>query len=361
MGFIDYVLENYILIFEVSGLFLISLISTHLNDTTKRMTRIAAVLLLIVSIATYVELWTQSFEKLSLARPMLTALKYSLYPIVMILCMQIISPISKENKILFAILTIPATLSIPFYFTSQWTHIVCYFSNDNKYFGGPLRYLPYVIEAFYIIVFSIQNVKYLKNNTSKSKLVVIFILSTSVLGVILYFIFSHNQDYSPIYATALLLYYTFTYIYKSGTDSLTGLKNRQNFYQDAKHIASKKGAVVSIDMNDLKYFNDTYGHLKGDEALKTVAEILAKECGEHGIAYRIGGDEFEILYTNVTEKDVVSNINHMKECLKKTSYSCAFGYSLIENKSFHDALYDADQAMYFEKKKTKVDKHINAK
>ena len=122
-----------------------------------------------------------------------------------------------------------------------------------------------------------------------------------------------------------------------------------------KHNFSKHGAIVSVDMNDLKVINDTYGHLSGDEALKAVANILANECGNHATAYRIGGDEFEILYNNVSEKDVINNINHMKECLNNTPYKCAFGYAMREDKSIHDTLLEADNNMYAEKKKMKIE------
>lgn len=356
MGIGNYFLENFILLFELVGLLLLSFISAHLNRSTKNMTRIAILVILLESIATYVELWTQSFETLSLARPMLTALKYSLYPIVLILCMQIISPIAKKHRLIFSLLVLPSILSIPFYFTSQWTYIIFYFLNNNSYIGGPLKYWPYFVTFFYVIVFMVQNAIYLKNLNYRNKIIIFFISIASVVGVIVYLIFKENVDYTIILATALLLYYTFTYIYRAGTDTLTGLYNRQSFYQDMKINVPKKEAIVSIDMNDLKFYNDNFGHSKGDEALMAVGHILENECGEHGRAYRIGGDEFVILYTNVVEKDVVYKISHMKDCISKTEYSCAFGYAMKNNNSAHDTLLMADASMYEDKKKMKKEK-----
>ena len=121
MGILDYITQNFVLIFELVGLLFLSFISVHINGETKKITRVTILVLFLESLATYIELWTQSFETLSIARPLLTSVKYALYPIALILCMQIISPISKDNKVKFSIIAIPATISIPFYLTSQWT------------------------------------------------------------------------------------------------------------------------------------------------------------------------------------------------------------------------------------------------
>ena len=355
MGILDYITQNFVLIFELVGLLFLSFISVHINGETKKITRVTILVLFLESLATYIELWTQSFETLSIARPLLTSVKYALYPIALILCMQIISPISKDNKVKFSIIAIPATISIPFYLTSQWTWIIFFYNDLNYYCGGPLKLWPYVVFAFYLIVFIVQNILYLKNLDNKSKLVVLFILLGPLVGVGLYFATVQNADYSPIFASTIVLYYTFTYIYRAGIDTLTGLYNRQSFYQDMKHL-TKKAAIVSIDMNELKYYNDTFGHYKGDEALKAVSEVLISGCKEHGKAYRVGGDEFVIIYNNLSESEVIKNVEDMKNVLSQTEYSCAFGYAMKEEKTAHDTLIEADEAMYKDKKNMKKER-----
>ena len=353
-GFSDYILNNYVLMFEVFGLLLLSIISVHISHESKQMTRIAVILLLIESIVSYIERWTQTFETLSLARVFLTAAKYSLYPIILLLIMQIVSPISKRNKIRFSLITLPASISIPFYFTTQWSHIICYFDDwNNSYHGGPLKYWPYVIFGFYIVVFLIQNILYLKNFDHRNRIIVLYILIGSVVGVLIYLFLDTNMDYSPLFAAAILLYYIFTYIYKSRTDTLTELYNRQCFFQDLKSNIVKKKAIISIDMNNLKELNDNHGHLAGDEALRSISNILKKYCGAHGKAYRIGGDEFEIIYSQATEEEIKKNIENMKEELSKTAYSCAFGYAMREAESIYDTIARADERMYEDKKNIK--------
>lgn len=81
-------------------------------------------------------------------------------------------------------------------------------------------------------------------------------------------------------------------------DSLTGILNRRGFdklLQDKYAMYKKKGtnfALFSIDMDNLKVINDTYGHAKGDEALQTVAKALSSVMKEGDFCARVGGDEF---------------------------------------------------------------------
>lgn len=74
-------------------------------------------------------------------------------------------------------------------------------------------------------------------------------------------------------------------------DALTGALNRSHYERDmAGEIFN--GGVAIIDMDDLKLFNDLYGHGAGDAALRTIAEVVHSVVGERGSLVRYGGDEF---------------------------------------------------------------------
>lgn len=83
-------------------------------------------------------------------------------------------------------------------------------------------------------------------------------------------------------------------------DSLTNLYNRRGFEQfsTTKLIqANRKGIssmILGIDMDNLKYINDAYGHAQGDVALKTIALAIQNACMNDEICARIGGDEYEV-------------------------------------------------------------------
>lgn len=82
-------------------------------------------------------------------------------------------------------------------------------------------------------------------------------------------------------------------------DPLTGIYNRRGFERKLPEIcdiSQKMGvklAVVSIDMDGLKYINDHFGHLTGDKSLVSFAHCLCGALHEHEFCARMGGDEFE--------------------------------------------------------------------
>ncbi|MDR1747729.1 MAG: sensor domain-containing diguanylate cyclase, partial [Spirochaetaceae bacterium] len=93
-------------------------------------------------------------------------------------------------------------------------------------------------------------------------------------------------------------------------DPLTGIYNRRFFdetMQRVIHSLSRSGGVLSLMMIDIDYFkryNDTYGHIKGDDCLKTVAKMLRDSVirAEDFIA-RYGGEEFVVVLPNTDEAE----------------------------------------------------------
>ena len=87
----------------------------------------------------------------------------------------------------------------------------------------------------------------------------------------------------------------------AGTDELTQLANRRTFTaagtrELARARRSKRPlAVALIDVDDLKWVNDTFGHAAGDEVLRAVAEMLRTQTRGIDLAARYGGDEFALL------------------------------------------------------------------
>lgn len=85
-------------------------------------------------------------------------------------------------------------------------------------------------------------------------------------------------------------------------DGLTKLLNRWGFdvimATAGEDTSLKKAALIAIDLNNFKSFNDIYGHDNGDVLLRTFAEELVKLVGKGGTVARNGGDEFQILLEN---------------------------------------------------------------
>ena len=89
-------------------------------------------------------------------------------------------------------------------------------------------------------------------------------------------------------------------------DDLTGLKNRRYIWEFSRQIiehAKKENGRVTLlvfDIDDLKHYNDLYGHLAGDEVLKQAAVLMQRCCRGHDVVGRIGGDEFAVVFWDST-------------------------------------------------------------
>lgn len=98
------------------------------------------------------------------------------------------------------------------------------------------------------------------------------------------------------------------------TDALTGLSNRYALDKELDHLP-KEGSLTFIDLDRLKYYNDQYGHARGDELLCHFARKMTEAIGDKATIYRVGGDEFAITcrkgnvsYLEQLLRDVVTSI-----------------------------------------------------
>lgn len=92
------------------------------------------------------------------------------------------------------------------------------------------------------------------------------------------------------------------------TDMLTGLYNKMTFKQLAEDtLSGGTHALIIVDIDDFKNVNDTYGHLFGDEVIRTVASAVRDGFRSTDITGRIGGDEFAVLARDALEENVIQN------------------------------------------------------
>lgn len=113
-------------------------------------------------------------------------------------------------------------------------------------------------------------------------------------------------------------------------DELTGLRNRRGgnqLLEDELSRAKRAGAplaVIAIDVDCFKQYNDTYGHPSGDRVLQQVAEVLVSVTGRAGdVAVRMGGEEFLLLSPGTTEVEAMEIAGLVKQRLEAAAIAHA--------------------------------------
>ena len=150
----------------------------------------------------------------------------------------------------------------------------------------------------------------------------------------------------------------------SNVDPLTGLYNRRSLkenFSDHFNIAKRHGLLLGfiiLDIDFFKEFNDTYGHLEGDNALKKVASIfLAHMRRGSDSAYRLGGEEFGGLVVAENAEQIIAQANRLKDAIATEAIPHAttgilgvsIGVDIIEDfdgESFDTIYARADKALY---------------
>ena len=149
--------------------------------------------------------------------------------------------------------------------------------------------------------------------------------------------------------------------YLSLHDEMTGLYNRRYFENKLEELNNPTRynlSVILADINNLKVINDNQGHKKGDQYIKSAAELLKSETREKDIISRIGGDEFAIILPDTNKEESAQIMKRIKKKVKSHSekyFSIAFGsiYNSQKYNSLEEMINAADKKMYHNKKKIK--------
>ena len=151
--------------------------------------------------------------------------------------------------------------------------------------------------------------------------------------------------------------------YRANYDSLTQLPNRANFVEHLHEAITRDRrnngltALLFIDLDRFKTINDTLGHDYGDELIKQVADRIRRATRETDVVSRLGGDEFTVMLTNVSDEIHASIIaKHILARLSQpymldghevySSASIGITLSPIDGRDVNTLLKNADMAMY---------------
>ncbi len=157
---------------------------------------------------------------------------------------------------------------------------------------------------------------------------------------------------------------------RASFDALTSVYNRETIESainnEIELIAVRKTefAILFVDIDDFKFYNDQYSHATGDQVLRFTATTIKNAIGENGLAGRYGGDEFIICLKNSEENDPALIAEQILNTLKEgfdndagdhLSINVSIGIAIIRDNSkrVEEIIGQADDAMYKIKKNGK--------
>ncbi|MEN8160765.1 MAG: sensor domain-containing diguanylate cyclase, partial [Myxococcota bacterium] len=113
------------------------------------------------------------------------------------------------------------------------------------------------------------------------------------------------------------------------TDGLTGLFNKTNTYQRlqdmmyGESVQQPRLSVFLLDIDHFKKYNDTNGHLDGDELLKRMGALLRENSRENEVVGRYGGEEFLIVMPNSTKETALNVAERIRTLVESTPFDHA--------------------------------------
>lgn len=155
---------------------------------------------------------------------------------------------------------------------------------------------------------------------------------------------------------------------EASMDAMTKLWNRTSFEKDIDKPSprkAKKMGIIMFDLNNLKLFNDSYGHDMGDYYIKVCSEVIRDSFSKWGNVYRIGGDEFCGIAENLTveefekvKEEMESQIRQLRIPNYELHMEIASGFCIFDeglDKTLRDTMKRADSNMYERKQQMKLE------
>jgi diguanylate cyclase (GGDEF)-like protein len=148
-----------------------------------------------------------------------------------------------------------------------------------------------------------------------------------------------------------------TMAHQARHDNLTGLLGHRAFHESLEaEFEVPPFTLASVDIDDFKQINDSFGHPVGDEALRLVAEALRSAVREQDSVFRVGGEEFAVLLPGLRAHDAVPVADRLRAAVAAVGFRVPLRVSVglaswPDDASDRDALLGmADAALYSAKR-----------
>jgi len=143
------------------------------------------------------------------------------------------------------------------------------------------------------------------------------------------------------------------------TDGLTGLYNHRHFYEELhREIARARRhntplSLLMLDIDHFKVFNDTFGHVRGDQVLRLVTGILQRSIRDTDLAARYGGEEFAVILPDTGPAEACRVAERIRQRMAEATFpgqatiTVSIGVaSLVAQETAPALVRRADQALY---------------
>lgn len=267
---------------------------------------------------------------------------------------------------------VPALISEFLVITNCFSPILFHISAENVYSRGDIFYtlytflnLSYILYAFVRTVHASRKESAKKLKYKDSYFFLMIYPFFPCIGLVFQSLFYGIAVIWTGSIISLLIIYSNLQNAQITTDALTGLNNRHRFQSYINYKLSSRHPntilyMLMIDIDWFKEINDKYGHLAGDEAIRTVAKLIVGSVRRSDFVARIGGDEFIV----IGERDNAEAIQETVQAIEAEfasynlahrvpySISISIGCSTLgigESKTTDMLLAEADKMMYSQK------------
>lgn len=362
MDFLNYLVNN-IPLFCISAVMLFIAIR---NIKVRRRESIYFIvftaIVLFLSVVVFFEKYAQKVGNVTLGT-IFTSCGYIFRPILLFIFVLLANMEEKRSRRFYLIFGIPLIVNIIIYIFPLFmgvpgisTLVFYYQANADgtaSFIRGTfLNFFSHAICAIYIgLLFYISTVRF-HGKHRQDGLVLILCAFIIIITVAAEMLTNRNDLLNIVCEICAMINYIFIISVNASKDPLTNLYDRRTFYEDVSRYGSDINGVIQMDMNELKYLNDNYGHGEGDAALQFLANVFENSLNRSIMcAYRISGDEFVILMFKGTEEQLEKSAKDIKQLLVDSNYSAAVGYYFINDKSisFDEAMKKAEKLMYIDK------------
>jgi len=266
----------------------------------------------------------------------------------------------KKKRIAYIILNL---LVVAVVIANFFSGILFRIADDNHYIRGEAVYFIMALNIVLFFGYLLTLIKYRKFISGRIYELILALGVFPILGAVIQMLFYGTPLVWPMMALVALAAHILVEREEIRRDCLTGLLSRTQLESRAQYIVGRHQpfSLVMLDIDRFKSINDTYGHEEGDQALRIIANMLAKSIKQVDSVYRYAGDEFVIIIESEQPEVAHKVIERMESNLEKFNRSKQKPYALsvssgivyyngIENTSIISLIITADGIMYQNKK-----------